>query len=132
MDNTKNNSVALSHKECERKMFTIDNSDNIRNRLMKEMKLSCPPYLGPCVDFGTEDVCIEESEGKFKFYFIYRSCKFDYEEFSEVEPAVGKLISFYEKRRLIDNPDQMRRIFSEELGLEKEEVLGKAKVLCKK
>ena len=42
------------------------------------------------------------------------------------------MISFYEKRRLIDNPDQMRRIFSEELGLEKEEVLGKAKVLCKK
>ena len=111
----------IGHSECERKYFTIENNDIIYKRLNSELKIDQLPYLGPCVDFGLGDFCIEEGKDIFKFYIIDRATKFQYEEFDNIKDAIQKLISFYTQYKIVDNPEKMEEIFYETLGLDKEE-----------
>ena len=110
----------IGHDTGERKYFTIENNDIIYKRFKEELKMNPYPYLGPCVTFGLGDICIEESDGIFKFYIIDRATKFDEEEFDNVKDAVDKLVSVYRKYETVDNPDKMEEILYEVLGLDKE------------
>ena len=111
----------IGHSEVERKVFTIENNDIIYRRFREELKMQVRPYLGPCVDFGLGDFCIEEAKDCFKFYTIDRGTKDNYEEFDNVEGAIQKLMSFYRKYNIVNDPDKMEEIFYETLGLEKKE-----------
>ena len=123
----------IGHSDCERKYFTIENNSNIYKRLKSELSIAYLPYLGPCVDFGMGDICLEESKDNFKFYIIDRASKFEYEEFNKIEDAIQKLILFYKEHEIVDNPDKMEEIFYQTLGLSKQENVtinkGHAKVL---
>ena len=81
--------------------------------------MSDKPYLGPCVDFGLGDICLEESNGTFKFYIIDRGSKFECEEFDNIEDAISKLVSFYREYEIVDDPDKMEEILYQTLGLTK-------------
>ena len=107
----------ICHSEVERKYFTIDNNNMIYKRFREELKIDDLPYLGPCVDFGLGDVCLEESQDKFKFYIIDRATKFNLEEFDNIEDAIDKLVSYYKEYDLVDDPDKMKEIIYEALGL---------------
>ena len=89
------------------------------------------PYLGPCVDYGGGDICLEESNDSFKVYIIDRTRKFQYEEFFKIEDAIQKLISIYEEEKLVDNPDKMEEIFYQTLGLIKQENVATNKTQTK-
>ncbi len=123
----------IGHSDCERKYFTIENNDIIYKRLKSELSIAYLPYLGPCVDYGGGDICLEESNDNFKVYIIDRARKFQYEEFIKIEDAIQKLISIYEEEELVDNPDKMEEIFYQTLGLSKQENVtidkGESKVL---
>ncbi len=111
----------IGHSESIRKYFTIENNDLIYKRLKKETDIVKLPYLGPCVDYGLGDICIEESSKDnkeiFKFYIIDKTCKFDYQEFAKIEDVIAKLISHYKEKHLISNPEKMQAIFTETLKL---------------
>ena len=94
-----------------------ENNDIIYSRLKNETSINFLPYLGPCVDFGTGDICLEEGTNIYKFYVIDRNNKHYYEEFSKIEDAIQKLISYYIDRNIIDNPTKMKNIFYETLNL---------------
>ena len=111
----------IGHSECERKYFTIENNDIIYKRLKSEVKIDLLPYLGPCVDYGLGDICLEEASDIFKFYTIDRATKFNYEEFDNIKDAIQKLISVYIDFHMVDNPEKMEEIFYQTLGLDKEE-----------
>ena len=112
----------LGHNSCELKYFTIENNDLIYKRLKEETNIIHLPILGPSVDFGLGDVCIEEcfENGKeiFKFYLIDRSEKYDCEEFDCIEAVINKLVDFYASWE-VDDPVSMRNIFYETLNLQK-------------
>lgn len=110
----------ICHSNNPRKYFTIENNDIIYTRLKSETSIENLPYLGPCVDFGTGDICLEEGIDVYKFYVIDRNNKLNYEEFSKIEDAIQKLISYYIDRNIIDNPTKMEKIFYETLNLKKE------------
>jgi len=116
----------IGHSECKRTYFTLENNDIIYDRLKKEVDIQQLPYLGPCVDYGAGDICIEEGQDVFKFYVIDRAYKFDLEEYSNVKDVVDKLVSFYKENKIVDNPTKMKQIFYETLNLkkEKQKVLG--------
>lgn len=109
----------IGHNNGERKYFTIENNDIIYKRLKSEVSISYLPRLGPCVDFGMGDICIEENNNKFIFYVIDRECKEEYEEFDRVEDAIQKMISFYKRCDFVDNSNIMEDIFYQTLGLTK-------------
>ena len=89
----------------------------------------CLPYLGTCIDFGMGDICLEESNDVFKFYIIDRTSRFEYEEFSKVEDAITKLITYYEEYELVDNSLKMEEIFYETLRLEKDKNVDNLKTV---
>ena len=111
----------IGHSDFERKYFTIENNDNIYKRFKNELSIVYLPYLGPCVDFGLGDICLEEAKDSFKFYIIDRATKFKLEEFDRIEDAIQKLISYYRKYELVDDPDKMEEIMYQTLGLSKQE-----------
>lgn len=111
----------IGHDNSERKYFTVENNDIIYKRLKSEVSIMCLPYLGPCVDFGMGDICIEEAKDNFKFYVIDRATKFEYREFRKIEDAVQKLVSYYKENELVDNSDKMEEIFFQTLNLKKDE-----------
>jgi len=111
----------IGHSEFERKYFTIENNDIIYKRLKSEVSIKYLPYLGPCIDFGMGDICIEEAKDIFKFYIIDRASKFEYEEFDTVEGAIQKLISYYKEYEMVDSPEKMEEIFYQTLDLSKNE-----------
>lgn len=121
----------IGHSACERKYFTIENNDIIYKRLKNELLIVYLPYLGPCVDYGGGDICLEESNDSFKVYIIDRTRKFQYEEFFKIEDAIQKLISIYEEEKLVDNPDKMEEIFYQTLGLIKQENVAANKTQTK-
>lgn len=121
----------IGHSECERKYFTIENNDIIYKRLRSELSIDYLPYLGPCIDYGGGDICLEESNDNFKVYVIDRASKFQYEEFDKIEDAIQKLISYYKEEELVDNPDKMEEIFYQTLGLSKQENVTTNKVQAK-
>ncbi|HIR58566.1 MAG TPA: hypothetical protein IAB38_00800 [Candidatus Onthousia excrementipullorum] len=95
----------------ERKYFTDENNDIIYNRLKNELTIQYLPYLGPSINFGLGDICLEEDDNIFKFYVIDRASKFEYEEFNKVDDAIKKLVSYYKENEIVDNPDKMEEIF---------------------
>lgn len=118
----------------ERKYFTDENNDIIYNRLKNELTIQYLPYLGPSINFGLGDICLEEDDNIFKFYVIDRASKFEYEEFNTIEDAISKLITYYKENEIVDSPDKMKEIFYQTLVLKKQENLttineGTAKVL---
>lgn len=104
----------------ERKYFTDENNDIIYNRLKNELTIQYLPYLGPSINFGLGDICLEEDDNIFKFYVIDRASKFEYEEFNKVEDAIKKLTTYYKENKIVDSPDKMKKIFYQTLGLKKE------------
>ena len=108
----------IGHTEVQRKYFTVDNNTRIYERLRSEVAISHMPYLGPFIDFGLGNICLEEAGDSFKFYIIDRASKYDYEEFDSIDAAIGKLVTFYQENEMVDNPYKMRDIFYQELGLE--------------
>ena len=122
-ENTRNRYLILKDKillkNGKLNYFTIENNDIIYKRLKNELSIMCLPYLGTCMDFGMGDICLEESNDVFKFYIIDRTSRFEYEEFSKVEDAIKKLITYYEEYELVDNSLKMEEIFYETLRLEK-------------
>ena len=111
----------IGHSDFERKYFTIENNDIIYKRFKNELSIVYLPYLGPCVDFGLGDICLEEAKDNFKFYIIDRATKFELEEFVRIEDAIQKLISYYREYELVDDPDKMEEIIYQTLGLSKQE-----------
>ena len=111
----------IGHSDFERKYFTIENNDIIYKRLKSEVSIEYLPYLGPCIDFGMGDICLEEANDSFKFYIIDRATKFKLEEFNRIEDAIQKLISYYREYELVDDPDKMEEIMYQTLGLSKQE-----------
>ena len=96
-------------------------------RFKEELKFyTSYPYLGPCVDFGLGSPCIEESNGTFKYYVIDRGTKFQFEEFTDVRDAIDHLVdSGYAKYELVNDPNKMKNIIYETLGLEKDRTIKK-------
>lgn len=111
----------IGHSEYERKYFTIANNDIIYKRFKSELSIDCLPYLGPCVDFGLGDICLEEAKDSFKFYIIDRTEKFEREELDNIEDAIQKLVTFYKENELVDSPEKMEQILYQTLGLSKQE-----------
>lgn len=111
----------IGHSGFERKYFTIENNDIIYKRFKNELSIVYLPYLGPCVDFGLGDICLEEAKDNFKFYIIDRATKFELEEFVRIEDAIQKLISYYREYELVDDSDKMEEILYQTLGLRKQE-----------
>ncbi len=111
----------IGHSDTERKYFTVANNDIIYKRLKSEIDISALPYLGPCVDFGLGDVCLEESiiDGKenFKFYVIDRATKFNYREMDNVLDAIKMLVEYYDKYDMVSDYKKMEDIFLETLNL---------------
>lgn len=111
----------IGHSEVERKYFTIENNDIIYKRFKNELSIRYLPYLGPCIDFGLGDICLEEAKDNFKFYIIDRAAKFELEEFDRIEDAIQKLISYYREYEFVDDQDKMEEILYQTLGLHKQE-----------
>ena len=88
----------------------------LEGRIRAEVPMDYLPYLGPCVDFGMGDVCIEEAPDCFKFYVIDRGIKNESKEFQDVRDAIQRLISYYEG--FVDT-DKLEEIFYQTLGLTK-------------
>ncbi len=107
----------IGHSECERKYFTIENNDIIYKRLKNEVSIRYLPYLGPCVDFGMGDICLEEAKDCFKFYIIDRASKFDCANFDNIKDAIDHLVSYYKEYNEVDDPEKVREIFYQTLGL---------------
>ena len=107
----------------ERKYFTNENNDIIYNRLKNELTIQYLPYLGPSINFGLGDICLEEDDNIFKFYIIDRASKFEYEEFNKVEDAIKKLTTYYKENKIVDSHDKMEEIFYQTLGLKRKEIL---------
>ena len=107
----------------ERKYFTDENNDIIYNRLKNELTIQYLPYLGPSINFGLGDICLEEDDNIFKFYIIDRASKFEYEEFNKVEDAIKKLTTYYKENKIVDSHDKMEEIFYQTLGLKGKEIL---------
>ena len=107
----------IGHSDCERKYFTIKNNDIIYKRFKTELSTVYLPYLGPCIDYGAGDICLEEAKDSFKFYIIDRIAKFEYEEFNNIEDAIQKLISYYRENELVDDANKMEEILYQTLGL---------------
>ena len=107
----------------ERKYFTDKNNDIIYKRLENELTIQYLPYLGPSINFGLGDICLEEADDIFKFYVIDRASKFEYEEFNKVEDAIKKLTTYYKENKIVDSPDKMEEIFYQTLGLKRKETL---------
>ena len=118
----------IGHIEYESKYFTIENNNIIYRRLKKETDLEYLPYLGACIDYGEGDVCIEEGikDGVeiFKFYIIDRFNKFDYQEFSNLEDAINRLVEYYINNEMTKEPEKVKSIFIETLGLQKSKNLS--------
>ena len=124
----------IGNNNSKRKYFTNENNDIIYKRLKKELTIQYLPYLGPSINFGLGDICLEETDDFFKFYVIDRASKFEYEEFNTIEDAISKLITYYKENEIVDSTDKMKEIFYQTLGLKKQENLattnkGTAKVL---
>ena len=107
----------------ERKYFTDENNDIIYNRLKNELTIQYLPYLGPSINFGLGDICLEEDDNIFKFYVIDRASKFEYEEFNKVEDAIKKLTTYYKENKIVDSHDKMEEIFYQTLELKRKEIL---------
>ena len=88
----------------------------LEGRIRAEVPMDYLPYLGPCVDFGMGDVCIEEAPDCFKFYVIDRGIKNESKEFQDVRDAIQRLISYYE---CFVYTDKLEEIFYQTLGLTK-------------
>ena len=124
----------IGNNNSKRKYFTNENNDIIYKRLKNELTIQYLPYLGPSINFGLGDICLEETDDIFKFYVIDRASKFEYEEFNTIEDAISKLITYYKENEIVDSPDKMKEIFYQTLVLKKQENLttineGTAKVL---
>ena len=113
----------IGHTDSIRKYFTLENNDIIYKRLRNEVSIEYLPCLGPCIDFGMGDICLEENKDIFKFYIIDRLSKFEYKEFDNIEDASQTLISYYKENDMVDNKEKMEEIFYQTLGLNKKEHL---------
>ena len=102
----------ICHSETPRKYFTLENNDIIYTK-MKELKITYPPYLGPCVDFGLGDVCLEETGDKFKFYLVERMHKYQCADFDNLKDAVDHLVEFYIKNKYVRDGEAFKKIFYE-------------------
>ena len=122
----------IGHSVSERIYFTVENNDIIYKRLREELDIEYLPYLGPCVDFGAGDICLEESHNTFKFYIIDRSTKFEYEEFENIKDGIKRLINYYKKYNLVNDPNKMEEIFYQALGLKKEDKIQENKTALKR
>ena len=109
----------IGHSETERFYFTIENNDIIYRRLKEELGLFYLPYLGPCVDYGNGDLCLEESYGTFKYYVSDRMLKYDFEEFEDIEASVNHLLTQCVGAYHLDDEsaEKMKEIFYQTLGL---------------
>lgn len=108
----------IGHDNGPRKYFTIENNNQIYRRLREEVEgIYYFPYLGPCVDFGAGDACLEEDGDIFKFYIIDRAYRFDYQEFDNIKDAIERLVEFEISYNDIKDPDKYRQIFYDVLGL---------------
>ena len=101
--------------------FTKENVNKIYEKLKEIIDLPDLPTLGSSIGFGLGNVCLEETEQKYKFYIIDRHAKFEYEEFDNIEDAIQKLVAFYEENELTSNPLNMKEIFYQVLELHKKE-----------
>lgn len=119
----------ICHSQTERKYFTNEINDVIYERLEKETNIKTLPYLGVSVDFGAGDICLEEDSDVFKYYEIDKKCKFEYEEFLNINDAIEKLLSTYKEYDLVDDISKMRDIFYETLNLRKEKAITKKRKL---
>ncbi len=121
----------IGHSNGERKYFTVENNDIIYKRLKAETNLIHLPYLGPCVDFGVGDVCIEESvlddKEVFKFYVIDRADKDYYQEFDNIKDAIQRLVDFYTEVKDTSDPEKVKAIFMETLNLTENQELSLTK-----
>ena len=88
--------------------------------MRNELSINHLPYLGPCVDFGMGDICLEEGTDVFKFYCIDRIEKYEYQEFDNINDAIKHLVSVYGEWEMVDDPDKMAEIIFQTLGLSKE------------
>lgn len=102
----------------EKKYFNFENSKKICNRLLTELDISGLPTLGVGVDFGLGEICLEESDGKYRFYFAAGRDKFHYREFDNIEGGINELVEYYKAWNMVDKPNKMERIIYQELGLE--------------
>ena len=118
----------IGHSNNERKYFTIENNDIIYKRLKEETDIEVLPYLGPCVDYGNGDICLEETMENgnevFKLYVIDRMAKFDSQEFYNIETAIDGLVNYYMENEMISDSERMKSIFMATLNL------SKTKKLC--
>lgn len=103
-----------------RKYFTFENTEKINKRLLNEVDIEGLPTLGIGVDFGLGEICLEETEDKYRFYFAAGRNKFHYREFDNIEDGINELTSYYKKWNMVDKPNKMEKIIYQELGLERE------------
>lgn len=106
----------ICHSETPRKYFTPENNDIIYTK-MKEMNVMYPPYLGPCVDFGLGDACLEEAGDKFKFYYVERMHKYKCADFDNIKDAIEHLVKIYTEKKYVHDPDAFRKIFYDTFNL---------------
>jgi len=121
-----NSAVINDHADINKKKeqyFTNENKNIIYKRLKEEANIIDLPFLGNKVEYGLGNICLEESDNVFKFYIIDRASKFEYEEFDNIKDAIERLVKSYEYYELVKDPDKMREIFYQTLGLEKEQNL---------
>lgn len=102
----------------ERKYFTFKNTEKINKRLLNELDIEGLPTLGVGVGFGIGEICLEETEGKYRFYFAAGWDKFHYREFDNIKDGINELTSYYKKWDMVDKPNKMEKIIYQELGLE--------------
>jgi hypothetical protein len=118
----------VGHNIGEREYFTLENNDRIYKRLYDETDITYMPVLGPSVDFGSGDICLEESiisnKKIYLFYIINRSKKNNLEEFSNIEDAVNRLVAFYVEMHLTKDRNKLLNIFYEELNLKRQKLIA--------
>ena len=99
------------------KYFTSENKNIIFNRLKKETSIRNLPYLGVCSDYGVGDAGIEELSGMYKFYVAEKDNQTMCKAYSNIKDAIQHLVDFYGKYHEVNDPDKMKAIFYETLGL---------------
>ena len=107
----------ICHTDGKQQYFNAENNKIIYTKLQDDLGLQDLPYLGTCVDFGLRSVCLEESDGKFKFYVNIASEKTNYKEFDNVKDAIDELVKYYTDYELVSCPCAFKKIFYNTLNL---------------
>lgn len=101
----------------EKKYFTPKNNNTLFNRLKSELSIRNLPYLGPCSDYGVGDAGLEEVSGEFVFYVADRDSQIECKSFTDIKEAIQHLVDFYGKYNQVNDPNKMKAIFFDTLGL---------------